>query len=659
MPSFYEKSFFRYPLYALIGLTVIAIMVIFYYQWMIGVAGTFILAVVLFLLKLSEKKLKIEMESYISTLSYRLKRVGEEALMEMPIGIMLFNEQYHIEWTNPFLTSCFHEDTLVGRSMNDVAETLVPLVKQEVDTETITLHERKFKVIIKRDERLLYFFDVTEQTEIEKQYEDERTVLALIFLDNYDEVTQGLDDQTKSTINSQVTSLLNKWATDYGIYLKRTSSERFMAILNENILIKLEKSKFSILDEVRESTTVQNISLTLSIGIGSGVPSLTELGDLAQSSLDLALGRGGDQAAVKQTNGKVKFYGGKTNPMEKRTRVRARVISHALTEIISESDKVIIMGHKYPDMDSIGSAIGILKVAQVNEKEGFIVLDQNELDTGVQRLIQEVRQHSDLWSRFITREEALEISTDDTVLIVVDTHKPSLVIEEKLLNKVDNVVVIDHHRRGEEFIKDPLLVYMEPYASSTAELVTELLEYQTKRLKMNMIEATSLLAGIIVDTKSFTLRTGSRTFDAASYLRSKGADTVLVQKFMRENIDHYVKRSKIIQNTDMYKEGIAIAKSDADSEDYFDQVTIAQAADTLLTMNGVSASFVLARRNEQTIGISARSLGDINVQLIMEALNGGGHLTNAATQLENISLQEAEEKLKLAIAEYIEGGTKS
>ncbi|MGP1909353.1 DHH family phosphoesterase [Metabacillus sp. JX24] len=659
MPSFFEKPLIRYPLLALIALTAISIIILFYYQWMIGLAGVLLLGAILFLLRAADRKIKAEMETYISTLSYRLKRVGEEALMEMPIGIMLFNEQFHIEWTNPFLTSCFHEDTLVGRSMYDVAEALVPLVKQEVDTETITLHERKFKVIIKREERLLYFFDVTEQIEIEKQYEDERTVLGLIFLDNYDEVTQGLDDQTKSSINSHVTSILNKWATENGIYLKRTSSERFMAILNEHILIKLEKGKFSILDEVREQTTAKNISLTLSIGIGSGVPSLTELGDLAQSSLDLALGRGGDQVAIKQTNGKVKFYGGKTNPMEKRTRVRARVISHALTEIISESDKVIIMGHKYPDMDSIGSAIGILKVAQVNDKEGFIVLDQNEIDTGVQRLIQEVRQHSDLWSRFITRDEALEISTDDSVLIVVDTHKPSLVIDEKLLNKMDNVVVIDHHRRGEEFIKDPLLVYMEPYASSTAELVTELLEYQTKRLKMNMIEATSLLAGIIVDTKSFTLRTGSRTFDAASYLRSKGADTILVQKFMREDITHYVKRSKLIQNTNMLREGIAIAKADPDSEETFDQVIIAQTADTLLSMSGVVASFVLARRNDQTIGISARSLGDINVQLIMEALDGGGHLTNAATQLENLSLNAAEERLEQAILEYLEGGTKS
>ncbi|MFC0273080.1 DHH family phosphoesterase [Metabacillus herbersteinensis] len=658
MPSFYEKPLFRYPIFALICVTVISILFLLFFNWIIGVVGVLILGVTLFFLKRADLNMQSEMETYISTLSYRLKKVGEEALMEMPIGIMLFNDQYYIEWTNPFIASCFDEDTLVGRSLYDVADAIVPLIKQEVETETITLHDRKFKVIIKRDERLLYFFDVTEQIEIEKQYEDERSALALIFLDNYDEVTQGLDDQTRSSINSEVTSLLNKWATDNGVFLKRINSERFLAVLNENILTKLEKSKFSVLDEVREKTTLNNVSLTLSIGIGTGVSSLPELGDLAQSSLDLALGRGGDQVAIKQPSGKVKFYGGKTNPMEKRTRVRARVISHALKELVLESDKVIIMGHKFPDMDAIGSALGILKVAQANGKDGYIVLDPKELDSGVQRLLEEVRQHSDLWSRFINPEQAYEISTDDTLLVIVDTHKPSLVIDERLLTKSENVIVIDHHRRGEEFIKDPLLVYMEPYASSTAELVTELLEYQPKRLKMNMIEATALLAGIIVDTKSFTLRTGSRTFDAASYLRAKGADTVLVQKFMKENIDHYVKRAKLIQNAVMYKDGIIIARADSTIDEHFEQVIIAQAADTLLTMNGVIASFVMARKSETTVGVSARSLGDINVQLIMEALDGGGHLTNAATQIHETSLEEVEEKLKSAIEEYLEGGTK-
>lgn len=657
MPSFYEKPLIRYSVYALIAITVIAVLFLYFFQWIIGLFISICLGIALYFLQKAISSLHTEMEDYITTLSYRLKKVGEEALMEMPIGIMLFNDQFHIEWTNPFLTSCFDGDTLVGRSLFDVADALVPLIKQEVDTETITLHDRKFKVIIKRDERLLYFFDVTEQIEIEKQYEDERTVLALIFLDNYDELTQGMDDQSKSAINSEVTALLNKWAKDYGVFLKRISSERFLGVLNENILLKLEKTKFSILDEVREKTTMHNVSLTLSIGIGTGVSSLQELGDLAQSGLDLALGRGGDQVAIKQTNGKIKFFGGKTNPMEKRTRVRARVISHALKEIVSESDKVMIMGHKFPDMDAIGSAIGILKVSDANEKEGFIILDPTTLDSGVGQLLLEVKRHPELWSRFITPDQALEIMTDETLLIVVDTHKPSLVIDERLLIRSEHVIVIDHHRRGEEFIKDPILVYMEPYASSTAELVTELLEYQPKRLKMNMIEATALLAGIIVDTKSFTLRTGSRTFDAASYLRAKGADTVLVQKFMKEDIDTYVKRAKLIQHADIYKEGIAI--STAEDDVFFEQVIIAQAADTLLTMNGIVASFVIARRDSNKIGISARSLGEINVQLIMEALDGGGHLTNAATMLENLTLIEAEEKLKEAIEDYLEGGIKS
>lgn len=656
MPAYLEKRSIRYPFYGLLGVAVVLLAVLSLYNWMLTLAGLLLLVLPVYYMVVLDNKQRKEMEEYISTLSYRVKRVGEEALMGMPIGIMLINDEYYIEWTNPFLASCFDEDTLVGRSLYDVADALIPLIKQEVETEIITLHDRKFRVIHRPEERLLYFFDVTEQTEIEKLYREERTAIAIIFLDNYDELTQGMDDQMRSSINNLVTSILNKWAQDNGIFLKRISSERFIAVFNEHILQILEKAKFSILDEVRELTSKQNVSLTLSIGVGAGVSSLPELGTLAQSSLDLALGRGGDQAAIKQTNGKVKFFGGKTNPIEKRTRVRARVISHALKELIAESDKVIIMGHKHPDMDAIGSAIGIHKVAHMNQREGYIVVDFQEIDTGVKRLVEEIQQHGDLYSRFISPDEALEIATDDTLLVIVDTHKPSLVIDERLLNKIDNVVVIDHHRRGEDFIKNPLLVYMEPYASSTAELVTELLEYQPKRGKIDMLEATALLAGIIVDTKSFTLRTGSRTFDAASYLRAQGADTVLVQKFLKESVNTYIKRSKLIESVSFYREGLAIARGE--DNEIHDQVLIAQAADTLLTMDGVSASFVLSRRNDDVIGISARSLGDVNVQVIMESLSGGGHLTNAATQMSGISLEEAEIQLKQAIDDYFGGGKK-
>lgn len=653
MPDFIEKRTIRYPFYGLIGVTVVLLIVLSLYNWILSIAGLLLMFFPLYYMFVIENRQRKEMEDYIATLSYRVKKVGEEALMEMPIGIMLINEEYYIEWTNPFLSSYFDEDSLVGKSLVDVEDVLFQLIKQEVETEIITLHDRKFRVIHKQEERLLYFFDVTEQAEIEEMYHNERTVIATIFLDNYDDLTQGMDDQMRGSVNNLVTSILNKWAQEYGIFIKRISSERFIAIFNEEILRILEKGKFSILDEVREMTSKKNVSFTLSIGVGVGVSSLPELGGLAQSSLDLALGRGGDQVAIKQPNGKVKFFGGKTNPVEKRTRVRARVISHALKDLITASDKVIIMGHRNPDMDSIGASIGIYKVAQMNQKDAYIVVNLQELDNGVKRLMEEIRKQGDLIAHFIGPEEALEMATDKTLLVVVDTHKPSMVMDERVLKKIDNVVVIDHHRRGEDFIQNPLLVYMEPYASSTSELVTEFLEYQPKRGKIEMIEATALLAGIIVDTKSFTLRTGARTFDAASYLRGQGADTILVQKLLKEDIDTYIKRSRLIESVSLYRDGIAIAKGK--ENELNNQVIIAQAADTLLTMDNIIASFVISKRSEGIIGISARSLGSVNVQIIMESLQGGGHLTNAATQLTGLTLEETETQLKLAIDEYLEG----
>ena len=653
MPFNLKKKPIYSFLYGLMGITVVLLGLLAYYNWILSIVGAILAAIPFTFIFIFSQREKREIEEYIATLSYRVKKVGEEALMEMPIGIILINDDYYIEWANPFISSCFSEDKLIGRSLYDVAESLVPLIKQEVETDVITMYDRTFRVILKREEKLLYFLDITEQAVMERLYEEERTVIALIYLDNYDDVTQGIDDATRSNLNNSVTAILNKWAQDNGVFLKRISSDRLVAVFNEQILHELEKGKFTILDEVRDETAKQNIALTLSIGVGSGVSSLPELGALAQSSLDLALGRGGDQVAIKQQNGKVKFFGGKSNPVEKRTRVRARVISHALKELVIESEKVFIMGHKSPDMDAIGASIGILKVVQANDREGYIVVDLQDIDMGVSRLMDEIRKNEGLFSRFISPEQAMEIATDDSLLVIVDTHKPSMVIEERLLDKIDHVVVIDHHRRGEEFINHPLLVYMEPYASSTAELVTELLEYQPKKGKIEMLEATALLAGIIVDTKSFTLRTGSRTFDAASYLRSRGADTVLVQKFLKEDLQTYIQRAKLIENVTYAHDGLAIAKGN-ENETYH-QVFIAQAADTLLTMEGIKASFVISRRSENVIGISARSLGETNVQIIMEILGGGGHLTNAATQLTGVSVDEAEQQLAMAIEEYMEG----
>lgn len=657
MPEFYKKQRILYPVYLLALLTFVLITILGYFHWIIGMVAFFVFCLFLFFVIKFELEFQKRFEKSTHDMITRVKKVSNEAFNQMPIGILLYNKDYGIDWANPYLSSCLGQHSLAGWHLYDVSETLLLFLKGETADDVISLNNRKFRIFVRKEEKLIYFFDVTEQTEIEKMYEDQRAVLAVIYLDNYDEVTQGLDDQLRTNITSLVTSRLNEWALKYGAYLKRASSERYFIVLNQSILDQMEKGKFDILDQVREETAKRNIPLTLSIGVGAGDLPLAELGAMAQSGLDLALGRGGDQVAIKQPTGKVKFYGGKTNPVEKRTRVRARVISHALKDLVIESGNVIVMGHRAPDMDAIGASIGILKVAQLNERQGYIVLDENDSDKGIKRLIQEIKQQEELWSYFITPQQALEMANDDSLLVVVDTHKPSMVIEEKLLHKIENVVVIDHHRRGEEFIEDPLLVYMEPYASSTAELVTELLEYQPKRLKMNMLEATALLAGIIVDTKSFTFRTGARTFDAASYLRSHGADTVLVQKLLKEDMAHYLQIAKTIQNAYIYKNGIAIAKVDDDG--YYDQVLIAQAADTLLTMTGVVASFVIAKRSDNVIGISGRSLGEVNVQIIMEHLGGGGHLTNAATQMRDVSIDEAENQIQSIVDEYLEGGTKS
>ncbi|MDX8045422.1 DHH family phosphoesterase [Gracilibacillus sp. S3-1-1] len=628
---------------------------LYYYHWIIGIVMTVLFAISLYYSIKREKQLVDQTEAYISTLSYRVKKVGEEALLEMPIGIILYGEDNQIEWANPYMSQFAEVDSLIGEQLHILSNEFPSHLKDDTESFWLTIDQYDCQIFHKKEERLLYIFDRTDQTELHTLYQNEKTVLGIIFLDNYEEITQNMDDTARSQINSQVTSILNKWSNENGIYLKRTSQERFLAVMNQTILADLEKAKFEILDEVRELITDKNVPLTLSIGVGLGSESLPSLGELTQSSLDLALGRGGDQVVIKDDeSSKVRFYGGKTNPMEKRTRVRARVISHALKELVKESDQVLVMGHKSPDMDSIGSAIGVLKVAQANDVEGYVVLDDNDINTGVQRLVDEMKEHEELWSHFIDPGSALDIVTKNTLLVIVDTHKPSLVQESKLINKIEHVVIIDHHRRGEEFVDNPTLVYMEPYASSTAELVTELLEYQPSKLSLSMLESTALLAGIIVDTNSFTLRTGSRTFDAASYLRSRGADTVLVQKFLKEDLDIYVKRSRLIENTNIYRGNIAI--SVGNSREKYGPVIIAQAADTLLMMTGVEASFVISVREDGRVGISARSLGNINVQVMMEKMNGGGHLTNAATQLDDMAVIDAYEWLKDIIDNYYEGG---
>ncbi|ODG91800.1 MULTISPECIES: DHH family phosphoesterase [Bacillaceae] len=656
MQDFHKKQMFLIPVYLLTALSVFLIGTVVYIQPKIGIIFIVIFLCVIFLVVKLEIKYRYVLDMYIESVMSRVKNLSNEAITEMPIGVLLYDREYHIEWGNQYILNILDDRSLIGKHIYDLSEGLMALIsKKEKKEDVLNISKRTYRVVIKREERYIYLFDVTEQAQLEKLYEDQRTVIGIILLDNYDEMTQGLDDQERSSVNGAVTTMLNSWANSNGMFLKRVSSDRYSVVLNEGILAALENNKFSILDQVREETTKRNLPLTLSVGVGVGSLNLTELGQLAQSGLDLALGRGGDQVTVKNINGKVKFFGGKTNPVEKRTRVRARVISHALRDLMKSSTNVMIMGHKLPDMDALGSAVGILKMVMHNEVDGYVVIDKDEVDKSVNRLMREMSKNEQFMSCFISPEKAKELISEDTLIIVVDTHRPTMVEEESLLNETDKIVVIDHHRRGEDFIKDAILVYMEPYASSTAELVTELLEYQPKKIKLSMLEATALLAGIIVDTKSFTFRTGARTFDAASYLRSNGADTILVQNLLKQDMNEYIRKAELIEEAYMYKEGFAISFG-KDKVNY-DQVLIAKAADTLLTMTDVIASFVIAKRSDNVVSISSRSLGNINVQLIMEELGGGGHLTNAAAQIESSSIREVEQRLLRIIDEYIEGRT--
>jgi c-di-AMP phosphodiesterase-like protein len=334
--------------------------------------------------------------------------------------------------------------------------------------------------------------------------------------------------------------------------------------------------------------------------------------------------------------------------VEKRNRVRARVVSHALRDLMRDSDNIIIMGHRFPDMDAIGAAIGVWKMAKMANKPVYIALEK--VNVSIQRLMEEVSLYKELNDAFIEPDQALQLRNAKTLFVVVDTHKASLVAEPKLLQQTSRVVIIDHHRRGEEFLGDSTLIYMEPYASSTCELVTELLQYFQERISMEVIESTALLAGMIVDTKSFTQRTGSRTFEAAAFLRRNGADSALVQKLLKEDLAEYKRKAEIIKNTEVVHERIAIATGPVGVK--FTPLTTAMAADTLLNMTEISASFVACERPDGLIGVSARSLGKMNVQVVMERLGGGGHLTNAAAQVEG-TLAEVVEKLKVTIEQFI------
>lgn len=613
-----------------------------WFYWPLGIVALVAGGAVGVFSLLAERAFRKEWNDYVLTLSSRIRGVGTEVVGGLPFGIILYNEDREVEWHNGFISSVMERTSAVGAPLSE----LFPGIQQAKEKDKTlgrwetTLNGRVYELLFRPTERMLFVTDVTDHWTLSKRYEDEKLAIGIVMMDNLEEVAQGMDEQQRALMLSKVTGEINEWAQKYGLFLRRLSSDKYMVIANQAALKLLEQSRFELLDEVREITMNLKLPMTLSIGFASGADNIAELGQLAQGSLDIALGRGGDQAVVKFGQ-RQSFYGGKSNAVEKRTRVRARVISHALRDLMKESDHIIIMGHRMPDMDSIGAAIGVLKAAQHVGKEAFIVLEG--VNPAIQRMMHMLKEDEKLIRRFITPEQASQLTGKRSLAVVVDTHRASMVAEPKLLQQTDRIVIVDHHRRSEEFIEDAVLVYMEPYASSTCELVTELLQYIHERIVLDVREATALLAGITVDTKSFAMRTGSRTFEAASFLRRNGADPALIQKMLKEDLEEYIKKAEIIRNAETYYDYIAIAV--ADPAKPVPQLLIAQSADTLLNMTGIKASFVIAQRPDGTVGVSARSLGQMNVQVVMERLGGGGHLTNAACQVQG-TVQEVASKLK-------------
>ena len=601
------------------------------------------------LYSLQKKKAGEQMERYISKLTNRIKDSSEKGINKFPIGIVVIDKDKNIEWANNFIYKNIKVEEIKGLNILD----LMPEIKDIFDLETpvdnqFEIFGKHYKVNYQRDSGYIYFFDITESKVVMQRFRDTRPIILNLSLDNYEDVYDSLDDEVASRLDATIVITLTDWAKKNSIYLKRIDEDRFIGLLNVKDLKKIEKDKFQILDTIRSLKEEFGAPITLSIGVGMGTDFLPELGELAKSSLDLALGRGGDQVAMKDVDGTIRFYGGKTNPQEKRTRIKARVVSNALADIVSDSDKIIVMGHRRPDFDAIGACVGIYTFAKFLNKECYIILNESDQDETIQKVMFEINNLDEQLSKvFVDSDEAWELMTPQTTLIVVDTSDASRVIDAAILSKANRKVIIDHHRRGEDIITNPLLTYIEPYASSASELIAELIEYQTKIEKISPIAATIMLGGIVVDTQNFSIRTGSRTFDAAAYLRSNGADPTKVKTILKEPFENFMNRVEIINNSIQKSPEIIMAK--APENKYYTNVMLAQSADLLLTLKGIECSFAIGYLDEGKVGISSRSLGNINVQLIMEELGGGGHLANAATQIEGINLDEALERLNDAI----------
>lgn len=531
----------------------------------------------------------------------------------------------------------------------------IPEYNEHLNNQIVSLNDRQYRIYSSHAEltdgsiaNSLCFMDVTELTTLRKSLENDKTVVGLIYIDNYDEVIESVDDSVIPMLTAIVDRKLTAMVHDAKGILKKTEKDRYFFCIAAEELTKLQKNKFEILNEIREITIGEHIPVTLSIGIGIGEASLEAAMKSAKAAIDLALGRGGDQALIKNGE-KYIFYGGKSGEVSHNARIRARVKADALSELITESEKVFVMGHKIPDSDCFGSAIGIYRISKALNKDCHIIID--EVPTIISKTVSKFTAGTDYEGLIIDSQTAWQDLTENTLLVILDTHINSRVESVDVLNKATKVVVFDHHRKSTDFIDKAVMVYHEPYASSTSELITEMIQYIGEKVKIKPLEADALLAGITVDTQNFSMKTGTITFEAAAYLKRCGADGIRVRKLLQEDMSVFRARAAAAANAEMIADGmyLSICPSDYGNS----AVTAAQAADELLDVEGVKASFVLCD-DRNTIFVSARSLGEVNVQVILEKIGGGGHQTISGAQFKNTNIEAVKELVKEAVQQYIE-----
>ncbi len=619
-------------------------------------------AVIILYTVLVYSKQKGELSSYIDELTFTVDSAAKNTLINSPFPLVMLENSGNVVWRS----SSFNKE-FANVGINAYIDELSKEIEAEkknsgvnIDKE-IQINNKTYHVIgdyvkaRKRDRKkephymtILYFIDKTKEANLEKSYNNSKTCMGIIMIDNYEEIIQRIPEDNKPQLVAEIDKVLYEWANETGGLMIKKDRDTFIYVFEQQYLERMEEEKFPILERIKEieTQTIENIPITLSIAISNDGETNYEKYETAHNAIDIALGRGGDQVVLRK-EGKYTFLGGNTQELEKRTKVKARVISHALEELIQKADNVVVMGHMNGDIDSLGSSLGIYRLARELEKDAYVVCNTSGLS--LSNFINTLTEIEEYQSVIIDKNTAMALTTENTLLVVVDTHKKSYVEIPELLDKAEKVVIIDHHRKSEDFIDKAILTFHEAYASSASELVTEIVEYASKGVVLQQIEAESLYAGIMMDTKNFTFKTGVRTFEAAAYLRKYGIDIIKVKKWFQSDLESYNVIADIVKNAEIFNGTIGISLYTEKDENA--NLICAKAADELLTISDITASFVLGILGDK-VCISGRSIGDINVQVILEKLGGGGHITLAGAQLENVTIEEAREQLMDKINEY-------